>query len=255
MSNQPESSTASFIFRFVMFLVLLTIGIVGFSSLAYQKMYGDPAETNAPAAAPSPTPSVSPVGDNINRPVSEPYTGDLSIFEDAEREKNLQIGRVMDILKIKEGANVADIGAGSGWFTVRAARRVGSQGTIYANEINRDYLKYISERAAKEKISNIKTVEGKEDNPLLPENSVDAVLILKTYHEIAQPVRLVKNLRKSLKPNARVGIIDRNGKGDDHGIPQETVIKEMEQAGFKLLETHDFVKPDGMDYFLVFQAK
>lgn len=250
MTNQPESSTDSFIFRFVVFLVLLLIGVVGFSSIAYQRWYGEPTPANANVA---PTPTPTPVADNINRPVSEPYTGDLSIFEDAEREKNLQINRVMDILKIKEGSNVADIGAGSGWFTTRAARRIGKQGTVYANEINQDYIKYIAERAAKENLTNIKTVLGKDDNPSLPENSVDAALILKTYHEIAQPVRLIKNLRKSLKPNARVGIIDRNGKGDDHGIAQETVVKEMAQAGFKLLETHDFVRPDGMDYFLVFQ--
>jgi predicted methyltransferase len=250
MSNQPESSTGSFIFRFVIFIVFLAIGVAGFSSLAYHRLYGEQIPANVNAAA-SPTPPA----DNINRPVSEPYTGDLSIFEDAKREENLQINRVMDILGIKEGSNVADIGAGSGWFTVRAARRAGAKGTVYAGEINQDYIKYINERAAKENLPNIKTVLGKEDNPLLPENSVDAALILKTYHEIAQPVRLMKNLRKSLRQNARVGIIDKNGKGDDHGIAQETVVKEMEQAGYKLLETHDFVKPDGMDYFLVFQAK
>lgn len=213
------------------------------------------AETVSEAQSRPTAPTQTPSGDDVNRPVSEPYTGDLSIFEDPKREENLQINRVMGILQIKEGSNVADIGAGSGWFTVRAARRVGEKGTVYAGEINQDYINYINERAAKENLSNIKTVLGKEDNPLLPDKSVDAVLILKTYHEIAQPVRLMKNLRKSLRPNARVGIIDRNGTGSDHGINQETVVKEMAQAGYKLLETHDFVKPDGMDYFLVFQEK
>src|SRR5437867_3954375 len=72
----------------------------------------------------------------IKRPTSKPYTGDLSIFEDPRRDENLQINRVMDLLKIKEGSSVADIGAGSGWFTVRAARRVGAKGAVYAVEIN-----------------------------------------------------------------------------------------------------------------------
>src|SRR5262245_27959899 len=70
--------------------------------------------------------------ETINRPTSKPYTGDVSIFEDPKRDENLQPNRVMDILGIKEGSSVADIGAGSGWFSVRAARRVGKSGTVYA---------------------------------------------------------------------------------------------------------------------------
>ncbi|MGH9900368.1 MAG: class I SAM-dependent methyltransferase, partial [Pyrinomonadaceae bacterium] len=78
---------------------------------------------------------------------------------------------------------------------------------------------------------------------------------LKTYHEIGQPVRVLTSLRRSMRPGARLGVIDRNGKGDDHGIARETVIKEAESAGFSLVEEHDFVKPDNMDYFLVFQVR
>jgi len=190
----------------------------------------------------------------INRPTSEPYTGDLSIFEDSERAEKLQINRVMDILQIKQGSNVADIGAGSGWFTTRAARRVGATGKVFAVEINPEFLKYIRERAADEKLTNIQTVLGKEDDPLLPPASVDAVLILKTYHEVAQPILLLARLREALKPDALMGIIDRNGNGKDHGINRKVVIKEAAEAGFSLIEQYDFVKPDGMDYFLVFRA-
>lgn len=192
---------------------------------------------------------------NINRATSEPYAGDLSIFENSERAEKLQIERVMDVLGIGQGTSVADIGAGSGWFTVRAARRVGTGGTVYAVEINQDYLKHIAARAAKEQLANIRPVLGKEDDPLLPEKSVDAILLLKTYHEIGQPVRLLMRLRQSMREGARLGIIDRNGKGDDHGIERDTIIKEAARAGFSLAEEHDFVKPDGMDYFLVFQVK
>jgi ubiquinone/menaquinone biosynthesis C-methylase UbiE len=138
---------------------------------------------------------------------------------------------------------------------VRAARRAGESGTVYAVEINREYLRHIEERAASEKLSNIRAVLGKEDDPLLPEKSVNAVLILKTYHEIAEPIRLLSRLRRSLRTGARVGIIDRNGKGDDHGIAREVVVREAERAGFSLVEEHDFVKGDGMDYFLVFRVR
>ncbi|MEK6407229.1 MAG: methyltransferase domain-containing protein [Acidobacteriota bacterium] len=188
------------------------------------------------------------------RPTSKPYTGDLSIFEDAKRAENLQINRVIDLLKIQPGSNVADIGAGSGWFTVRAARRVGTTGTVYAVEINPDYLSYIAERAADEKLSNIRTVLGKEDDPLLPRDTIDAVLILKTYHEIAQPIRLLTRLRDAMRSGALMGVIDRDGNGKDHGIRAGVVIKEAAEAGFSLVEQYDFVKPDGMDYFLVFRV-
>ncbi|HYP01603.1 MAG TPA: class I SAM-dependent methyltransferase [Pyrinomonadaceae bacterium] len=193
--------------------------------------------------------------DKLDRPTSDPYTGSLSIFEDAKREEKLQINRVMDVLQIKEGSRVADIGAGSGWFTVRAARRVGARGAVYAVEINEEYLKHIAGRAEQEKLANIRTVLGREDDPLLPARSVDAVLILKTYHEIAEPIRLMRNLRRALAPGALVGIIDRNGAGDDHGLDDKKVISEMERAGFALVAQHDFVKPDAMDYFLVFRAR
>jgi SAM-dependent methyltransferase len=190
----------------------------------------------------------------ITRPTSKPYTGELSIFEDPKRAENLQINRVMDLLQIKEGSSVADIGAGSGWFTVRAARRVGTNGTVYAVEINPDYLSYIQRRAADEKLSNIHTVLGKEDDPTLPRDSIDAVLILKTYHEIAQPILLLARLRQAMRSGALLGIIDRNGNGKDHGISPGVVIKEAGEASFSLVEQYDFVKPDGMDYFLVFRV-
>lgn len=187
----------------------------------------------------------------ITRPTSKPYTGDLSIFEDPERDERLQINRVMEILKIKQGSNVADIGAGSGWFTVRAARRVGTTGNVYAVEINREFLEHIEARAGKEKLSNIHTVLGKEDDPLLPRESLDAALILKTYHEIAQPVLLLSRLRESMRAGALLGIIDKDGNGRNHGINRDVVIKEAAKAGFSLVDQYDFVKPDGMDYFLV----
>jgi len=187
------------------------------------------------------------------RPTSEPYKGDLAIFESPDRARNLQIKRVMDLLGIKRGSEVADIGAGSGWFTVRSARRVGKDGVVYAVEINPDYIRHIEKRAKKEKLPNIRTVLGKPDDPLLGQASVDAVLLLKTYHEVAQPIPLLRNVRKAMRPGAKLGIIDRNGIGSDHGLNAEVVIKEGAEAGFVLVARHDFVKGD-VDYFLIFKA-
>jgi ubiquinone/menaquinone biosynthesis C-methylase UbiE len=189
------------------------------------------------------------------RKTSNPYTGDLSIFDSPGRDEKLQLNRVLDILSISPGKNVADIGAGSGWFTVRAARRVTETGSVYAVDINPEAIHYIENRAAKEHLSNVKTVLSKPDDPLLPTNTIDAVLLLKTYHEVEKPVVLLRNLRASLKPGAKVGIIDRNGNGENHGVGKEVVMREAGEAGYELIEKYDFVKSDGMDYFLVFAVK
>jgi SAM-dependent methyltransferase len=199
------------------------------------------------AATPAPTTPPSQ-----QRKTSEPYTGDLSIFDSPGREDRLQINRVMDILGIVSGKAVADIGAGSGWFTVRAARRVGAGGVVYAADINPEAVRFVGDRVRKEQLQNVKTILNQPDNPLLPAKSVDAVLLLKTYHEVAQPVTLLRNLRAALRPGARVGVIDRNGNGENHGVGRDVVIREAKEAGYKLLEQYDFVKGDQMDYFLVF---
>src|SRR5207302_10087773 len=115
---------------------------------------------------------------------------------------------------------------GFGWFTVGAARRVGNGGIVYAVDINRDYLEYIETRCKRDGLANIRVNLGEEDDPLLPAKSVDAVLLLKTYHEVAQPIRLLKRTREAMRTGALLGIIDRNGKGDDHGLDKEVVTKE-----------------------------
>ena len=240
------SVTASFVLRIA----------IAFSSALLQtgQTAGPEQIKQRPTASPTPATSSAPASDDkIHRPTSEPYTGSLSIFEDPKRAEKLQIDRVMDILGVREGSAVADIGAGSGWFTVRAARRVGQPGTVYAVEINADYLKHITNRAQKESLSNIHPLLGKEDDPLLPGASVDAILLLKTYHEFSKPISMLRAMRKALRKDGRLGIIDRNGAGDDHGVKREAVIKEAARAGFALVEEHDFVKADTMDYFLVFR--
>jgi ubiquinone/menaquinone biosynthesis C-methylase UbiE len=187
-----------------------------------------------------------------SHPTSTPYTGDLSIFEEPGREKRLQIDRVMDLLQLKAGSTVADIGAGSGWFSVRAARRVGANGRVIAEDINAKAVAYIQQRAQREQLTNIVPVLGTPDDPKLTPNSLDAALMLKVYHEIAHPPLVLANLRAALKPGARFGIIDRNGNGADHGLKESIVRDEVEHAGFRQVARYDFTKADGQDYFLIF---
>ena len=200
------------------------------------------------SGAPSPTQSTA------TRKTSPPYTGDLSIFDSSGRDQRLQIDRVMDLLGIQPGKNVADVGAGSGWFTVRAARRVGESGRVFAVDINPEAVHFVEERAQKEGLHNVNAIQGHGDDSLLPAGQVDAVLLLKTYHEIAKPITLLKNLKASLRPGAKVGVIDRNGNGENHGVQRKVVIEEAAEAGYDLNASYDFVKDD-MDYFLVFVPK
>ena len=210
------------------------------------------AQNPAPAS-PASTPAATHPGET--RKTSEPYTGDLSIFDSPGRDERLQINRVMKILGVSPGTVVADIGAGSGWYTVRAAKRVTETGLVYAVEINPEAIRYINQRIQKEHLHNVKTILSKPDDPLLPANKIDSVLLLKTYHEVAEPVTLLRNLRASLRTGAKVGVIDRNGNGENHGVARDVVIREASQAGYTLQEQYDFVKGDGMDYFLVFTAR
>jgi predicted methyltransferase len=192
-------------------------------------------------------------------PTSTPYAGDLSIFEDPHRASNLQIDRVMDILHIHPGSTVADIGAGGGWFSVRAAKRVAGGpnggGTVIAEDINPAYITAIRDRATREHLPNIHPQLGTPDDPNLAPNSLDAALMLKVYHEIAHPQLVLANLHAALKPGARFGIIDRNGNGADHGLNEPITRAEVEAAGFKQVARYDFTKADGQDYFLIFEKR
>jgi predicted methyltransferase len=189
------------------------------------------------------------------RATSTPYSGDLSIFEYPDRDKKLHIDRVMSLLGIEPGKVVADVGAGSGWFTVRAAAKVGSGGAVYAEDINPEAINFIAKRAVKEKLANVHAILGTVDDPKLPEKAMDAILILKTYHEFAHPIAMMEKLKLTLHPGAKVGIIDRNGDGTDHGIMPEVVEKEMAEAGYRRVGKYDFTKDDGQDFFLIFVSK
>ncbi len=209
-------------------------------------------EDTLAAATPQTAGTSATAGDQ--RPTSTPYSGDLSIFETPGRETRLQIDRVMTLLGIVPGKAVADVGAGSGWFTVRAARRVGPAGVVYAEDINPDAVRSIEARAKKEQLGNVHAVLGTPDDLKLLPASVDAALLLKVYHEIAHPVPVMKELRSALKPGGRVGIIDRNGNGTDHGLDRTVLEREMRAAGFRVKERYDFTKADGQDYFVIFVA-
>lgn len=202
------------------------------------------APLRAQTTAPAPT-----------HPTSTPYTGNLSVFDEPGRDEKLQINRVMDVLKLHPGSVVADIGAGGGWFSVRAARRVAPTGKVIAEDINPAAIDYIRNRAASEHLTDITPLLGTPDDPNLAPNSLDAAIMIRVYHEIAHPPLLLEHLRAALKPHALFGVIDHPGTGADHGINADVVIGEVEHNGFRLVRQYDFTHADQNDYLLVFERR
>ncbi len=188
-------------------------------------------------------------------PTSAPYTGDLSVFEEPGRDQKLQINRVMDMLHIRPGKTVVDIGAGGGWFSVRAARRVGPSGRVIAEDINPHAVEAIRDRAAREHVANIEPRLGTPDDPNLQPGSVDAALMLRVYHEVAHPPVLLGHLLQALKPGGLFGVIDHPGNGADHGIDADVVRAEVERSGFRFVGQYDFTRADQNDYFLLFEKR
>jgi ubiquinone/menaquinone biosynthesis C-methylase UbiE len=164
---------------------------------------------------------------------------------------------VMDALLIGEGTAVADIGAGGGWFTMRLARRVGPNGVVYAQDIQPQMIEAIKRRVERAGLKNVITVSGTTLDPRLPAR-VDAALMVDSFHEMEQPVVLLRNVAAKLKPNGRIGIVEYTKKGLGPGPPMEErvdperVIRDAEAAGLRLLSHETFLR---YHYMLVFARK
>ena len=153
----------------------------------------------------------------------------------------------MDHLGIGEGSVVADLGAGGGWFTIRLANRVGPNGRVYAQDIQPEMIGAITRRVDREGLKNVSTVLGTADDPQLPA-PVDVVLIVDAYHEMDDPQTLLRNVRRSLKPGGRVGIVEftKNGHGPgppmEERVDPERVIRDAQAAGLRLESRGNFLR-------------
>ena len=181
----------------------------------------------------------------------------LGTLEGPDRDAWQRPDQIMDTLLIAEGSVVADLGAGGGWFTMRLANRVGPNGTVYAEDVQSQMIDAISRRIARAGVTNVKTVLGTASDPGLPAR-LDAVLIVDAYHEMAQPVAMLGNVGKALKPNGRIGIVEFNKDGLGPGPPMdervdaEQVIGDAEAAGLKLVSRENFSR---YQYMLVFTRR
>jgi ubiquinone/menaquinone biosynthesis C-methylase UbiE len=181
---------------------------------------------------------------------------DLGLLEAPDRDQWQRPDRIMDALGIADASVVADVGAGSGWFTIRLARRVGPQGIVYAEDVQQEMLSAISRRVQREGLVNVRPVMGRDSDPRLPSNTLDAVLLVDAYHEIEDRVTFLRNMAQSLKPQGRIGVIDfkLNGGGGpgpdaEERVSPDVVTNDAARAGLRLVASETFLP---YQYFLIF---
>lgn len=149
---------------------------------------------------------------------------DLGLLEGPDRDAWQKPDEIMDALGIADGASVADIGAGAGWFTIRLARRVGPNGRVFAEDVQRQPLEAVRRRVAREGLLNVETRLGSDSDPNLPPRSLDAVLVVDVYPEVEDRVTFLRNSAAALKPGGRIGIVNyKPGRGGPGPAPDEGV--------------------------------
>ena len=185
------------------------------------------------------------------RPVA-PVVSDRWRGED-ERERVGEATSVMEGLGVRAGMTVADIGAGSGYYTMRLAARVGPAGRVLAQDVMPAYLAGLRDRVSRAPLANIVVGLGEAGDPRLPPASVDAALLIHMYHEIGQPFALMANLVPALRPGARVGIVDVDDATERHGTPLALLDCELAAVGYRRVGFRWLVvQPPRSEYLAVY---
>jgi arsenite methyltransferase len=179
----------------------------------------------------------------------------IAMLENPQRDAEQKPDEVIAALGLKEGEVLADIGAGSGYFSVRFAPKVGARGRIYAVDINPDMILYMNRRIRDMQLKNMATILSAPDDPLLADASINRFFICNTWHHVENRPSYIALMKKMLKPGGQVIVVDYMKKQLPVGPPpemkmaREEVIREMESNGFKLSKEHTFLP---YQYFLIF---
>jgi ubiquinone/menaquinone biosynthesis C-methylase UbiE len=169
--------------------------------------------------------------------------GGIIWLERSEREREERPQQVIEALDIREGQAVADLGAGSGYYSFRMAERVGSRGTVYAIDIEPLMLRFIRERADREGVANIKTVNSSATDPTLPSNSIDLLLMVDVYHELEHPFEVMQKVYAALRPGGRVALVEYRAEDPKvmikavHKMTERQIIAELKAANFRHVKT------------------
>lgn len=167
------------------------------------------------------------------------------------RDRVNEADDIMDRAGIRPGMTVADIGAGEGYYTVRLANRVGPKGRVLAQDIMPEVIEALSRRITREDWRNVSVRLGAAEDPKLPENSFDRILMVHMYHEIGEPYAFLWNLSPALKPDGELIVVDANRPTDQHGTPPRLLACELAAVGFRLEEL--IPKPTAGGYFARFR--
>jgi len=182
----------------------------------------------------------------------------IGALEDPKRDAYQKPHEVLTALNIKPGEVIADIGAGSGYFSLRLAHFVGDKGKVYAVDVSPDMVRYLNRRIRETKTTNVVTILADPDDPLLPDHSVNRFFICDVWHHVDNQIKYLSLMKKMLKPGGEIVMIDFHKKDLPFGPPtqmkiaREDVIKQMEANGFRLSKEHTFLP---YQYFLVFAPK
>ena len=182
----------------------------------------------------------------------------IAMLDDPKRDAYQKPHEVMTALKLNEGEAIADLGAGSGYFTFRLARHVGDTGRVYAVDISPEMVVHMNRRIRDLKLKNVVSILATPDDPLLADASIDRFFICDTWHHIENHDRYLALLKKMLKAGGEIVMVDFNKEETPVGPPLEMrinrddLVKEMERNGFRLAKEHTFLP---YQYFLVFQVK
>lgn len=161
-------------------------------------------------------------------------------LERNERESEEHPDKALEALKLKPGMVVADVGAGTGYMSLRMAARVGPAGKVYASDIQPEMLRLLRRNAEKAKLANVETVLGTETDPKLPLNAVDLILMVDVYHEFSQPQLMLRKMREALKPDGRMVLLEYRKEDPsipirpEHKMSVAEVKMELEAEGFQL---------------------
>jgi ubiquinone/menaquinone biosynthesis C-methylase UbiE len=160
---------------------------------------------------------------------------------------------IMDTIGVKQGMVIGEVGAGEGYFTFKLSKRVGPKGKIYANDIKKSVLETIKEKSADENIQNISIVHGETEDPLFPITNLDMIVMMQVYHDLEKPVIFFRNLKKYLKSEGNVVIIDKDpdrwGKGWDHFMTKEAILDSVKKSGYELIRLETFLESDNIYIF------
>ena len=180
----------------------------------------------------------------------------IAALEDPKRDAYQKPHEVMEALAVREGEVIADIGAGSGYFSVRLAHHVGKAGRVYAVDVSPDMIRHLNQRVSQMELTNVSSILAPPDDPLLPE-PVDRFLIVDVWHHIENQPAYLEKMKARLKPGGQVVMIDFQkralpvGPPPEMKIAREDLVAQMEAHGFRLAAEHTFLP---YQYFLVFEA-